>query len=34
MIEFVERGTAKGLDTSCVSGIKRQAFATALPSAQ
>ena len=34
MVEFVERGTAKGLDTSCVAGIKRQAFATAMPSAQ
>ena len=30
-IEFVERGTAKGLDTSCVSAIKRQPFATAMP---
>jgi pimeloyl-ACP methyl ester carboxylesterase len=30
MVEFVERGTAKGLDTACVAGIKRQAFATAL----
>lgn len=31
MVEFVERGTTKGLDTACVTGIKRQAFATALP---
>ncbi|HZB45156.1 MAG TPA: alpha/beta hydrolase, partial [Pyrinomonadaceae bacterium] len=29
--EFVERGTAKGLDTSCVSAIKRQPFATTMP---
>jgi len=26
--EFVERGTAKGLDMSCVKGIKRRGFAT------
>ena len=29
--EFIERGTATGLDTSCVEGIKRLPFATSLP---
>ncbi|HXT51223.1 MAG TPA: alpha/beta hydrolase [Thermoanaerobaculia bacterium] len=29
--ELVERGTARGLDTSCVAKIARQDFATALP---
>ena len=28
--EFVERGTAKGLDTSCVKGIRRRGFALTL----
>ena len=27
MIEFVERGTAKGIDTSCVQNIRRKGFA-------
>jgi pimeloyl-ACP methyl ester carboxylesterase len=29
--EFIERGSAKGLDTSCVEGIKRLPFVVALP---
>jgi len=29
--EFIEQGTAKGLDTSCVEGIKRLPFVTSLP---
>jgi pimeloyl-ACP methyl ester carboxylesterase len=29
--EFIERGTAQGLDASCVEQIKRQPFITALP---
>ncbi|HEX5707225.1 MAG TPA: alpha/beta hydrolase, partial [Pyrinomonadaceae bacterium] len=29
--EFVERGTVKDLDTTCVAGIKRSGFATAAP---
>lgn len=29
--EFIEKGTAKDLDTSCVEGIKRLPFVTALP---
>jgi len=29
--ELVEKGTARGLDTSCVAKIARQEFATALP---
>jgi pimeloyl-ACP methyl ester carboxylesterase len=29
--EFIERGTATGLDTACVAGIKRLPFATKLP---
>jgi pimeloyl-ACP methyl ester carboxylesterase len=29
--EFIERGTAKGLDASCIEGIKRLPFVTALP---
>lgn len=29
--EFIERGTTKDLDTSCVEGIKRLPFATSLP---
>ena len=29
--EFIERGTAQGLDASCVTQIKRQPFITALP---
>jgi pimeloyl-ACP methyl ester carboxylesterase len=29
--EFIERGTAKGLDASCVEGIKRLPFVTSLP---
>jgi len=29
--EFIELGTAKGLDASCVEGIKRLPFVTALP---
>ena len=29
--EFVERGTTKGLDTSCVKNIKRSGFALTLP---
>lgn len=29
--EFIERGTAKGLDTSCVKSIKRRGFLLALP---
>lgn len=31
MDELVERGSARGLDTSCVAKIERQAFATELP---
>jgi hypothetical protein len=29
--EFIERGSAKGLDVSCVEKLKRQPFITALP---
>jgi hypothetical protein len=29
--DFIERGTAKGLDASCVESIKRLPFATSLP---
>jgi pimeloyl-ACP methyl ester carboxylesterase len=29
--EFIEQGSAKGLDTSCVAGIKRLPFVTTLP---
>jgi len=29
--EFIEQGTAKGLDASCVEGIKRLPFLTKLP---
>ena len=28
LMEFVERGTTKGLDTSCVKSIRRKNFAT------
>jgi pimeloyl-ACP methyl ester carboxylesterase len=31
MVEFVERGTTKGLDTACVGAIKRTPFALAMP---
>jgi pimeloyl-ACP methyl ester carboxylesterase len=30
-VEFVDRGTVKGLDTSCVKNIKRSGFALTLP---
>jgi hypothetical protein len=29
--EFIELGTAKGLDASCVEGMKRLPFLTSLP---
>lgn len=29
--EFIEAGSAKGLDVSCVEGIKRLPFLTTLP---
>jgi hypothetical protein len=31
MTEFVQRGTAKGLDTSCVKNVKRKGFLLAPP---
>ena len=29
--DLIERGTVKGIDTSCVSSIRRRAFPTQLP---